>query len=694
MKKKLLRVERLLKGVADATNYLLTMADYSQGINEVLATLGQATEVDRIYIFHVHPHPENQRPACSQLWEWVAQGITPQINNPDLQNILFEDMVPRWYNTLKVGGVIEGNVGDFPEEEKNQLEFQGIISILIVPILIKDNFWGLVGFDDCHQEQNWKEIEISTLRAIAGSIGGIIARHEAEQQLQLLNQDLERRIQIRTQELILAKEEADKANQAKSEFLANMSHELRTPLNGILGYAQILNRSPFIPEKERNGIDIIYQCGNHLLTLINDILDLAKIEAQKFELNPTVVHLSSFLEGVVDMIKVRSDKKGIDFIYHYDPNLPDAIVTDEKRLRQILINLLTNAIKFTDEGNVTLNVKAEGIFPIKLEQCSICQQQLDCDRVKYSLQNSYYCQIKFEVGDTGIGIAEKELPQIFQVFEQVGKDKNRYTEGTGLGLAITQKIAHLMDSTIKVKSTLGKGSDFWFRLNCPISQSWKEELLFKDEAQIIGYEEDTVTILVVDDRWENRSVLVNLLEPLGFILKEAENGEEAFNILQNNSINVMITDIIMPVMNGYDLIKKVKNDSQFQTLKIIVSSASVSDRDQQISLEIGGDDFLPKPVDANKLLESLTKHLHLTWQYKEINTSLTPTATEMIIPPQEDLQSLLSITQDGLITKLVETVKTMSDRNSSYLPFVNKVLSLAKSFEIEEIESFIQEWLR
>lgn len=689
MKKNLLRVERLLKGVADATNYLLTMTDYSEGINEALATLGEATEVDRIYIFYIHSHPDTQSSACSQLWEWVAEGIVSQMNNPDLYNFPFQDILPRIYEILSQGGAIAGNVRDFPEEEKQILEPQGIISILLVPILIKENFWGFVGFDDCHQEQNWQEIEIATLRAIAGSIGGIIARHEAEEQLQLLNQDLERRIHHRTRELIVAKEEADKANQAKSDFLANMSHELRTPLNGILGYAQILNRSPFIPEKERNGVDIIYQCGTHLLTLINDILDLAKIEAQKFELNTTVIHLPSFLKGVVDIVRVRSDKKGLDFIFNYDPSLPDAIVADEKRLRQVLINLLNNAIKFTDEGGVTFNV----LVNKKLEHIENPKQEENNPLIQDKRQKNTDCQIKFEIADTGIGIAEEDLIQIFQAFEQVGKDKNRYAEGTGLGLAITQKIVHLMDSNIKVKSKLGEGSSFSFTINCPVSQNWGQDLFIQDKAQIIGYQENTFTILVVDDRWENRSVLVNLLEPIGFNIREAINGEEALNIIKNHSIDLMITDIVMPVMNGYELIKKIKQNPQLQELKIIVSSASVSDADRQMSLNIGGDDFLPKPVDAEKLLELLSKHLKLTWQYRSVNPSSASTAKEVIIPPEKDLQTLLTLAQDGLLTKLVEIAKSISESDSRYIPFTNKILTLAKAFEIEEIESLIQGYL-
>lgn len=217
------------------------------------------------------------------------------------------------------------------------------------------------------------------------------------------------------------KEAAESANQAKSEFLANMSHELRTPLNGILGYAQIIQRSHIWGDKERNGIHIIYQCGTHLLTLINDILDLSKIEASKLELYPRATHLSSFLQDIAEITRVRADQKQIEFDYQPHPSLPEAIDVDEKRLRQILLNLLGNAIKFTDQGRVTFRVTPT-------PQTSTPQPQP---------LNQH--KLRFEIKDTGVGMSPKQLTEIFQPFEQVG-DAHKQAQGTGLGLAISQKM--------------------------------------------------------------------------------------------------------------------------------------------------------------------------------------------------------------------------------------------------------------
>lgn len=472
----------------------------------------------------------------------------------------------------------------------------------------------------------------------------------------------------------VSKESANAANQAKSDFLANMSHELRTPLNGILGYAQILERSKVLPDKERHGVQIIHQCGTHLLTLINDILDLSKIEARKLELAPKAIHFPSFMQGVVEICRVRSDQKGIDFIYHPESNLPQGIEADEKRLRQVLLNLLGNAIKFTDSGSVTLKVE-------------INEASLDIPIPR----------IKFQIEDTGVGISPNEVNKLFQAFEQVGEQK-RQSEGTGLGLAISQRIVELMGGKIQVESEIGVGSNFYFELAMPIALDWVQKNSVNKGRTIIGYEGEARHILVVDDRWENRSVLVNLLEPMGFIITEAENGQEGLYRARQRLPDLMIADLAMPVMDGFEMLKQLRDDADLKDLLVVVSSASVAEIDRQMSEAAGGDDFLAKPVDAMELFSLLAVHLQLTWQYDEIdvdaavNHSQVSTA-ELIVPPLADLQLLLELAEDGLVKELVKTAEEIGAKDDRYGLFIQQILQLAKQFETEKIELLIHKYL-
>ncbi|BAU09902.1 integral membrane sensor hybrid histidine kinase [Leptolyngbya sp. NIES-3755] len=500
---------------------------------------------------------------------------------------------------------------------------------------------------------------IRELQGLAGSFNQMAA------QLKTSFTELEDRVAERTIELQQAKEIADSANQAKSEFLANMSHELRTPLNGILGYAQILGRSRTLPEKERHGVNVIYQCGSHLLTLINDVLDLSKIEARKLELSPQAIHFPSFLQGVVEICRIRAEQKNIEFRYEPDADLAIGIAADEKRLRQVLINLLGNAIKFTDKGSVTLRVENWAIE----------------DKVR----------LRFTVADTGVGIAPEDADKLFQAFEQVG-EQSRKTEGTGLGLAISQQIVQLMGGQIQVKSQLGVGSDFYFEVSVPLAEDWSQQQT-SAIGNIIGYEGQPREILVVDDRWENRAVLLNLLEPLGFRVTEAEHGKAALEQLSEQRPDLVITDLAMPVMDGFTLLQQIRETEELRSLTVIVSSASVAQLDQQMSLDAGGNDFLSKPVQVAELFRLLEKHLNLTWRYEDTDSEAEIEPVELIPPSIEVLKAWLELAQAGRLKKLISIAEQFGQQDDRYQPFVQQAIQLAKQFQTEQLEQFIQHYI-
>jgi len=462
----------------------------------------------------------------------------------------------------------------------------------------------------------------------------------------------------RTQaELRAAKEAAEKASRAKSEFLANMSHELRTPLNSVLGYAQLLGREEELSQQQRKALNVIQQSGEHLLGLIDEILDMAKIEAGTLDIAAENFDLRRLLDSIVEIASSRAQSKGLAFRFAQWSAVPDVVFADERRLRQVLMNLLDNAIKYTRHGEVVLRTgMREGT-------------------------------VSFAVEDTGIGIRPEHLSEVFDVFHQV-RDPSMTVEGTGLGLAISKRLVHLMGGELQVASKPHEGSRFWFELALrpasaptPLPVSWP----------VTGVEGARRRVLVVDDEEDGRSLLRDLLAPLGFDVHEAADGLEAVQAGMSLRPDAILMDMRMPRLDGLGATAQIRAMPDLANTVIFAISASAFEHDRARCIASGANEFIPKPFRQDKLLDLLCKHLGLklvrALPHNADGADEQP--SPLMTPPGNQLQKFVDLALRGDVRQLMREANALEAEDQAYQPFADRVRALGEAYRMKELRRWL-----
>ncbi|MAS33719.1 MAG: hypothetical protein CL610_06920 [Anaerolineaceae bacterium] len=535
-------------------------------------------------------------------------------------------------------------------------------------------------------ETSWTRF-FAVLAAASLILGGY---HWRVRSIAQRNKELRRAVDRQTEALVMrteelqaseaqlreAKEAADAANRAKSAFLANMSHELRSPLNAILGFAQISNRMPDLPVEIQENLGVILHSGEHLLDLINQVLDLSKIEAGQMALQARDFDLYAMLDNLEEMFMMAAENKHLSLKFECADNLPRYVRTDVTKLRQVLINLIGNAVKFTARGEVLVRVnKIADIDTVEVPQV----------------------RLGFEVSDTGSGIPAKELPHIFDAFTQTELAREMQ-EGTGLGLPISRKIVRLMGGDIHVSSVPGQGTSFSFAITCPVGSSSKS-LPEHDQQPVIGLVpgQPRYRILIVDDKWTNRQLLVKLLAPLGFDLREADNGQDAITIARSFKPHMIWMDIRMPVMNGLEATRRLKALPEGDAIVIVALTASGYDEERAKILASGCDDMLSKPFRAADILEMMARKLNVQYVYDTVPAATSPAPKQL--SPAETSEMLRSLPYELLVRWIesvelgdVQMIATITADVRDYDPVLADSLSqLVQRFEFDELLAILKE---
>ncbi|MFW9605336.1 MAG: ATP-binding protein [Pseudomonas sp.] len=476
-----------------------------------------------------------------------------------------------------------------------------------------------------------------------------VALEESQRQTRLLMQEIDAHRETDAQ-LQKAKEAAEAASAAKSRYVTGLSHELRTPLNSILGYTQILRRDHSLSSPQRDALDTIHRSGAHLLSLIDGLLDVARIEAGKLNLEPCEIDLADFIEQLGKMCAPHASEKGLAFHLEREGHLPAVVRGDEKRLRQILINLLGNAVRYTERGSI-------------------------CLRVSYLRQTA-----TFEIVDTGIGMAADQVERLFQPFER--GDPQRQDNGLGLGLTIARMLSVLMGGELTVSSTPGEGTRFRLRLYLPAVRV--PQALLAEEHDIVGYAGNRRRVLVVDDHLAHRKVLAGLLEPLGFQMIMAANGQEALQQVSLCNPDLILMDLSMPGMDGWQTSRLIRQSVGSHAPIIVVSANAFTDGEQR--LDPACNDYLAKPVHAPALLEKIRQHLGVEWLRREPSETHNARSLDLSASALAELSELAAL---GYVRGVLECLDRVQREEPDCAPLVEKLRGLARRFQLDELTRWL-----
>ncbi|MCL2165385.1 MAG: response regulator [Oscillospiraceae bacterium] len=550
----------LLSTVNNAVAFLLQAGidEFESALWSSMGIMAGAVDADRVRLWR--NQAEDDKLYCTQLYEW-SEGAVPQQGNPITINVPYDEDLPGWEEKLSCGQCINCLTRDLTPKVHLRLSSQGILSVLIVPVFLREEFWGFVGFNDCHKERLFTSNEESVLRSASLLIANALLRNEM------------------TNELSSALEKTQAASKAKSNFLSNMSHEIRTPINAIVGMTMIGKAAPD-PDKKNYAFEKIEVASSHLLGVINDVLDMSKIEANKFELSNVEFDFEKMLQKVVNVIVFRVNEKCQKLAVDLDPEIPQKLIGDDQRLAQVITNLLSNAVKFTSEGGaISLHLHFLG-------------------------EDDGLCTIQIEVEDSGIGISEEQQERLFLSFEQAESDTSRKFGGTGLGLSISKQIVGLMNGEIWVESTVGKGSTFKFTAKLQRAPDDGKG------APTIQTCVRGVKLLAVDDESDTLEYFDDLAQRLGIDCDTAADGFRALEMIgqSNNKYDICFVDWKMPEMDGIELSRQIRAIGSDEPVIIMISAYDwLSIKQEAKGAGVNG--FLSKPLFSSDVVDCINTHV-------------------------------------------------------------------------------------